>query len=402
MKLLRILADSREATGNCQWSLLEDGKDVMVGVGAMADLPRAGDRVQLVLPAARVLLTRVRLPRGSGRRGGSVLAFAVEERILGEPEASQVSCLGVSGDEDILAVTDAKALASWHDALAQLGLTVDAVYCETLLLPLRAGEWSLAWDGREGFVRSGEFDGAATDSGDSRTPPLCLRQMVEESRRQGTAVATLALFPTAPGAVPDLDAWQAELGMAVRLVGTWNWQSAAVVAGAALPRPSRAWRIPTAFVHRLRPAGWSLAAALCLHAVALLIDGSLLGLEQRQLHKEMDSQFRAAFPEAVAVADPALQMRRKLAQARHAAGQIDARDFVPMIALVAVAARELPAGALRAIEYGGDRLTLTLDPGESGAIRSLEARLIQGGLGVEISRTADRSGGRTVLVVRAS
>lgn len=402
MKLLRIHADSRVATGNCQWALLEDGRDVVIGDGAMADLPRAIDRVQLVLPAAQVLLTRVRIPRGSWRRGGSVLAFAVEERTVGEPEASQVSFLGVSGDEDILAVTNAKALASWHDALTKLGLTVDAVYCETLLLPLRAGEWSLAWDGREGFVRSGEFEGAATDSGDSRTPPLCLRQMVEESRRQGAAVATLALFPTTPEAVPDLDAWQAELGMALRLAGPWRWQSAVAAAGATLPRPSRAWSIPPTLVRRLKPAGWSLAAALCLHALALGIDGSLLGLEQRQLRKGMESQFRAAFPDAVAVSDPALQMRRKLAQARHAAGQVDARDFVPMIALVAAAARELPVGALRTMVYGGERLTLTLDPAQSGAIRSFEARLIQGGLGVETSRPGDRGGGRTVLVVRAS
>lgn len=402
MKLLRILADSPEATGNCQWALLEDGKDVVIGHGAVADLPPAIDRVQLVLPAARVLLTRVRIPRGSWRRGGSVLAFAVEERTVGEPEASQVSSLGVSGDEDILSVTDAKALASWHDALTKLGLTIDAVYCETLLLPLREDEWSLAWDGREGFLRSGEFEGVATDAGDRRMPPLCLRQMVEESRRRGTAVATLALFPTAPGAVPDLDAWQAELGMALRLAGSWSWQSAVAVAGAALPRPSRAWSIPTALVRRLRPAAWSLAAALCLHALALGIDGSLLGLEQRQLRKEMDSQFRAAFPEAVAVADPALQMRRKLAQARQAAGRTDPRDFAPMIALVAAAARELPVGALRTIEYGSDRLTLTLAPGESSAIRSFEARLIQGGLGIETSQPGDRAGGPTVLVVRAS
>lgn len=401
MKLLRIYAECPDATGRCQWALLEDGRDVVGGAGAIADLPPGSDRVQLVLPAARVLLTRVRIPRGSGRRGGSVLAFAVEERTVGEPEASEVICLATSGDEDILAVTDAKALASWHDALAKPGLIIDAVYCETLLLPRIDGEWSLAWNGREGFVRSGDFEGGATDSGDMLMPPLRLRQMVEEARRQGTAVATLALFTTTPKAAPDLEAWQAELGMALRLAGPWQWQTTLANPGAALPRPTRAWSIPATLVRRLRPAGWILAAALCLHALALAFDGSLLGLEQRQLRKGMEAQFRATFPDAVAVSDPALQMRRKLAQARHAAGRVDASDFAPMIALVAAAARELPSGALRTIEYGGDRLTLTLDSGEGGVIRGLEARLIQGGLGVEISPPGDRAGGRTVLVVRA-
>ena len=61
---------------------------------------------------------------------------------------------------------DKQGLARWRDALEALGVRTYEVHAEILLLPRASGEWSLAWDGAEGFVRTGEFEGAATDSGD--------------------------------------------------------------------------------------------------------------------------------------------------------------------------------------------------------------------------------------------
>ena len=81
----------------------------------------------------------------------------------------------------------------------------------------------------------------------------------------------------------------------------------------------------------LRPAAWIAGAALAIHAVALVADWTLLGAEQRSLRAQMEARFRSAFPDAVAVADPALQMRRQLAAARHRAGVPDGGDFAPMI-----------------------------------------------------------------------
>ena len=69
-------------------------------------------------------------------------------------------------------------------------------------------------------------------------------------------------------------------------------------------------------------------------AVATLLVGewALLANERRSLQAQMEQRFRSAFPEAVAVANAPLQMRRQLAQARHAAGQIDPGDFPSLLA----------------------------------------------------------------------
>lgn len=403
MSLLRIYGSLLEQPQHCQWALVNDNREPVAGEGRLADLPQRVERVQLVIPAAQVLITRARVPHGARRRAGSVLAFAVEEQTAGEPDANQVSWLGSVGDEDALAVVDKGGLERWRHALGAVGIRVDEVHSETLLLPIRAGEWSVAWNGREGFVRSGEFEGAATDCGDPESPPLFLRLLLEEEKTRSTGPTSIALYITTPDAVPDITAWQRELGVDLRIAGKWDWRTASPDAGVSLTQQRQRWRVFSGAAKRLRPAAWILGAALTLHALALVTDWTLLAGEQRASRQQMEAQFRTAFPDAVAVVDPALQMRRKLAEARHSAGLSDSSDFLPMIEQVAAATKELPAGAVRAVSYEGGRMTLELAINEEAAVPRIVARLLQSGLSVDKSSASARAASATlVLIVGAS
>jgi len=408
MSLLRIYGSLSwgsllDQPQHCQWALVNDSREPVAGEGLLADLPQRAERVQLVIPAAQVLITLARVPHGARRRAGSVLAFAVEEKTAGEPDANQVSWLGAVGDEDVLAVADKRGLERWHHALGAVGIRVDEVHCETLLLPVQAGEWSIAWNGSEGFVRTGEFEGAATDCGDRESPPLFLRLMLEEMKTRSAGPTSLALYMTTPDAAPDIAAWQRELGIELRIAGTWDWRTAPPDAGVSLAQQRQRWRVLSGAASRLRPAAWILGAALTMHAVALVTDWTLLAGDQRALRQQMETRFRTAFPDAVAVVDPALQMRRKLAEARHAAGLSDSGDFLPMIEQVAAAAKEFPVGAVRAVSYEGGRMTLELATNEEAAVHRVVARLIQSGLSVDTSPAPARAAGaKVVLIVRAS
>ena len=401
MSLLRIYVSPTEPPQRCQWALV-NGREPVSGEGRIAELPRRAERIQLVIPAAQVLLTRARVPQGA-RRPGSVLAFAVEEKTAGEPDANQVSWLGAVGDEDALAVIDKAGLTRWRDALNAVGIRGYEVHCETLFLPWTTGEWGLAWNGREGFVRTGEFEGAATDCGDRETPPLSLRLMLEEADAHTAGPTSIAIYTTAPDAAPDLDAWTRELGIAVRLAGAWDWRTAPADAGVSLAQERQRWRAFSGAVSGLRPAAWILGAALAIHAVALVVDWTSLASEQRALRQQMEARFRSAFPDAVAVVDPALQMRRKLVEARHAAGQPDSGDFLPMIEKVAVGTKGLPAVGLRILSYESGRMTLELAGGDEAAVQRIVMRLVQSGLSVEPATALKRPGSATVMItVRAS
>lgn len=406
MTLLRIYCPASsgpqaEPPAHCQWALLNGHGAAVTGEGRLADLPRQAERVQLVLPAAQVLIVRARIPAGARRRAGSLLAFAVEEKMAGEPDANQVSWLGSAGESDLLAITSKQDLERWQHALDAVGMRVDEVQCETLLLPLETGEWSLAWNGREGYLRSGEFEGGATDCGDHTSPPLSLRLLLDEAKARGATPAAIALYMTAPDETPDIAAWQRELGVNLRLAGTWDWRSAPSDAGVSLVQPRRRWRFVPGAAKRLRPAAWILGAALALHAVALIASWTLLASEQRSLRQQMETRFRTAFPDALAVTDPALQMRRKLAEARHNAGMSDDGDFLPMIEQLSAATGALPAGTLQVVSYESGRMTLEFAAGQAEAARRIAALLIQAGLSVEISPAASAASAIT-LTVRTS
>ena len=408
MSLLRIYGSLHDAPQQCQWSLVSEGREPVTGQGLLAQLPQRAERVQLVLPATEVLITRAKLPQSAKRHTGSVLAFAVEEETLGDPDANQVSWLGSVADSDVLAVADRQGLKAWHDALEAAGIGEYEVHCETLMLPLAAGEWSLAWDGREGFVRTGEVEGAATDCGDRETPPMSLRLMLDEAKARIEAPKTIALHLAAAkgdaesNAAPDIDAWQRQLGVELRLARAWDWRRAPSDAGVSLVQERARWRLLPGSLQRLRPAAWIAAVALALHALALVADWTRLASEQRSLRTQMETRFRAAFPDAVAVADPPLQMRRKLTDARHAAGQPDSGDFLPMIEKVANALKEVPAGALRIASYESGRMTLELAAVDEGGVRRVVARLLQNGLRVDTAPAGARGNSTVVLTVRSS
>lgn len=403
MSLLRIYCALLDQPQRCQWALVNDGRQPVTGEGRLADLPQRADRVQLLIPAAQVLITRARVPHGARRSAGSVLAFAVEEQTAGEPDGNQVSWLGSVGDEDALAVVDKGGLERWRHALGDVGIRVGEVHCETLLLPIRTGEWSLAWNGGEGFVRTGAFEGAATDCGGRDSPPLFLRLMLEEAKKRNEAPSSIALYMKTPDAAPDIEAWQRELGINLRIAGTWDWRTAPSGAGVSLAQQRQRWSVLSGAVARLRPAAWMLGAALTIHAVALITDWTLLSGDQRALRQKMELQFRAAFPEAVAVANPALQMRRKLAEARHGAGLPDSGDFLPMIEQVTAAAKEFPVGVVRALSYEGGRMQLELAANEEAAVQRIVARLLQSGLSVDRPPASARAASsRIVLNVSAS
>jgi general secretion pathway protein L len=402
MSVLRLYGSLADTPTRCQWALVNDGQEPVLGEGPLAQLPPHATRVQFVIPAAQVSITRTRVPRAARHRAGAALAFAVEDQTIDEPDANQVSWLGAAGEDEVVAVVDKAGLERWRDALAAVGLRNYEIHCETLFLPWTPSEWTLAWDGHEGFARTGEWEGAATDIGDRGAAPLSLRLRLDAARAQDAAPTSVALYTTMPDAEPDIAAWTRELGVAVRVAGTWDWRAAPLDAGVILAQERQRWGALSGITARLRPAAWILAAALTLHIGALVVDWALLASEQRTLRQQMESRFRAMFPDAVAVVDPALQMRRKLAEARHAAGQADNGDFLPMIEQVAAGMKAVPECALHVLSYESGRISLELAAPNEERVNRLVTALTQTGLSVVRSSAAKRQGGATVLLtVRA-
>lgn len=413
MSLLRIRCQLLEDPLKCQWALIDSEREAVTGEGRFADLPKRTGHVQLIIPAAQVLLTRVRLPQAARRRTGSMLSFAVEEETVPDPDDNQVGWIGSAGDEDVLAVVDKKRLKQCLDALDAAAIGVDEIYCETLLLPRTEGQWSIVWNGIEGVVRTGEFEGAATDCGDATTPPLCLQLILETERsREARPPASIALYTTPgrggsagdalePSGMPDIEAWQRTLGVPVRFAGPWDWRIAPSASSTNLIQERKRWQLFSRILPRLRAAALIGAMAVTIHSIALIVDWVLLSNEQRGLRQQMETRFRGIFPAAVAVVDPALQMRRKLVEARQTAGIPDTADFLPMLQIAGLGLNELAPGTLRAMSYDNERMTLELAIDEALA-RRIAMRMQESGLSATVvTASAETRNGTIALVVEA-
>lgn len=401
MSVLRIFCPPAAAPERCAWRLLGDTAAVQSGQGALARVPRGATRVQLVLAASDVLLTRVRLPTTGRRPSSALLAYAMEDQLASNPDGNQVRRLGqVDGDEVLVAI-QRQQVQRWCDALAAVGVTVDGVYGETLMLPWQDGEWSLAWDGREGFVRTGRLEGGALDCGDATTPPLALQLLLDAARARDAVPAAITLHVDAPVAQPDLGAWTRHLGIDVRLASAVDWRASAA-AGIRIDDARRRWHPAPATLAHWRHVGGILLVALALHSGALLADHVRLSSGQHRLQAQMETRFRGLFPTAVAVADPVLQTRRQLAQARHVANRPDAGDFPVMLGKVSSALSGVPAAQLRVLAYADGRMTLEFAAVPGQLADQIKARLMQTGLTVEVAPPVGRAQrARLTLTLRA-
>lgn len=382
--VLRIRIVLADAAQHCEWALLETGCDTVTGAGLLTDLPGHEGRVEVLLPASDVLLTQRLLPAAARRQHGTLLAYAVEDVTAGDPLSSQVSWLGAdAAGINALAVADKPALLRWRSALAAADIKHFELCCETLLLPWVEESWSVAWNGTEGFVRTAAAAGGATDCGSTLAPPLSLELLLERARAEQNAPLFITLYASKPGAKPDLAAWSQALGLSVRFGGDWHWSAAATSAGPALVEQRQRWQLLRGMLPRLRPSLLMLGLALGLHALALMVDQVRLGAEQRELRAQMETRFRRLFPEAVAVVDPLLQLRRQLTTARQLGGIADSSDFLPLLAQVALATHDLPAGLLRTVSWDNGRMTLEFATVAAIDVPVLLAQLRQAGLQVE-------------------
>ncbi len=402
MTLLRIFCPLSAVPTQCRWVLFDDATGVHPGAGTLTQLPQDAARVELMLAASQVLIVRTPLPPASGRKSAALLAYAAEEKLASDPETNAVSRLGQIGGDAVLAVVNRQRLQSWRDALGAAGIHVDGVYCETLLLPLHPGEWSLAWDGQEGHVRIGEFEGGVTDCGDRLTPPLALQLLLEDARTRDAVPTSIVLFLATPAAQPDLDAWQQNLEVSIRLATQPDWRLASAPPGIRIDQEREHWHPSPAALLRWRHIGWILLAALVLHSTALLADRLRLASEQQQLHQQMEARFRALFPGAVAVADPVLQTRRQLAQARHLVHQPDAGDFPVMLGKVVAALASVPSSELRTLSYEDGRMTLEFTAPSTVLAQQIRARLTQAGFAVQVTPAArNATHGALALTLRS-
>jgi general secretion pathway protein L len=364
------------------------------GSAALAELPGA-DRLELILPASLVLFTELKLPPVRGQKLRQMLPFAVEDKVLSEPDAIHVAA--GSRDQDgitAVAIIDKAWLREVLEGLRKAGLRADRAMAETCLPELEPQAWTLVWNGQDGFVRTSQAFGLALDSVEESMTPLALARAVSEAKEAGKAPQRIIFRATDHARIPGFSNWSTALGVPVVPGKDWEWAPRYLSTAGTINFLQGEFS-PTSglreLVPELKPI-WILAALIiALQAVATTFDWWRLSREQRSLTSEMDKTFRTAFPDAKVVVDAPLQMQRNLSELKRASGQAEQTDFLP---LVAKAAALLSAPAKpQTLNYDNGQLKVdALFPDEQ-AVEELRGRVTSMGKQARIEATNRKDNG---------
>lgn len=398
---LQPVTSDEQVREACRWVLRDPAGHVMRrGKNPLSAMPKA-DSVHVVVPASLVLLAQVKVPTRNRRKMLQLLPFIVEEKLMYEPDSIHVVAgPQLPGGDTVVAVIDKAWMKRVIEALQKAGLPPWRMWPETLMPAVPLGTWTVAWNGREGFVRTGMLSGQSLDGGSDEAPPLGLLLAAKEAAENGSAPRKINVQLAEGADQPDLESWTARLGISVAIAGVWDWSVAAydmekgvnLLQGEFAPaRLELDWR------QRLRMPLILAGVIVALELGGGLADWLMLSYEKHQLDADIQKTFRQAFPEAKVIVDAPLQMQRNLAELRHARGVSDPADFLPVLAKAAPVFSQPEPIKIQSMRYDNSGLRVDVLLRGSQRPEQMRDRLQSSGLKARIEKIEASSSGGTMV-----
>lgn len=378
------------------WILLgPDGQPLAEGFSEPRHWPAAGECLT-VLGGAQSVWLPTTLPPGARRDLGRLLAYALEERLLADPDSQHLTVSdrqrdAAGGERVGVLVAGRERLRQLLAQLKAIGRAPLALYSELQGAPAAVGEWHLTLDEPLAIFRPDPGSAICLES--ALLGPLLEQQWAAASAADRRPAALIV--HRAPGCQLPLPALPADCP--VRDGAPYAWWAAAAAGRAAnllhdeFAPPARR----SSEFARLRAPLGLLAATLALWLLGNL--GEILWLEHRLRddRARMARLFRGNFPEQPVIA-PLAQMRQQLNLERSRHGGLRDDDALALLAAAGDALGADAADAIDGLRYADGRLDLTLSDGAAAAAGALPARLAASGRLAEISR----DGGRSHLLLR--
>lgn len=355
MNELRFLADHGGLHERTPWVLLDAARHVLsAGIG-VSNAPQA-NAVLVIVPDERITILSVVLPKLSARQLPLVLPAAVEDQLMTAVENTALVLLEHRPD----GVSRVVAWAlEWRDGLARTPVLARAkslrMVAESWGLPLPGGAAALLLTDTRCLLRLPDGSTCVdAHNGESRPPLIALALSQTQPPEHVFCTAE------APAQLPHwVSAWY------LKRATQYDWRTASFPSPTSLYQRThrhfdfaairQAFRLPT-----LIASAW-----LAFELVAGLINLTSLRYQRESLKERQTETFYEAFGASAVRVDAELQLRRKFAATRAAAGEAVPQDFLALMTRLAQDFPESPSPVLE-IRYENSQLILRVPDALAG------------------------------------
>lgn len=345
----------------------------------------SGARSILIAPGEAITLHRVPLPGRKRTTWARAVPYALEDQLVDDIEALHFALGNVLDDGRLpVAVVAHAALRAWLDACDQAGLIPAAIVPDLLLPPWREGAWSVLLDGRRAMVRTGRWEGFATERD---TLDLLLNQALAEA---GDAKPRgLRVWGDSPPHLTEIDV---ELQVEDSQPEPLRLLAAGYQSPTALDLMQGPYSRRAQWGRWLRP--WRTAAVLAglwllVHGAMQVYDHWRLRRELVTLRTEIEGAYKDAVPGATRIVNPRVQLETRLRELKPGAS---GGGFLELLYRGGQPIAGFPELTLRGLSYRDGQLDLALEGGNPAVLDRLRQQLNQQpGLQAEV-RTTQREG----------
>ncbi len=362
-RLLLALDEQWPARPDCPWVLLgADGRPLAEGHAEPRHWPAAAE-CEVVLTGPQCLWLEVPLPRGARRDLPRLLAYALEDRLLKDPDTQHLTLShrrpADDGERDLagVLVVARERLRQLVAQLAAIGRPPRRVLAEVQTAPAGSDAWQLSLSAGGAILRGSPTTGLALDT-DLLAALLARQAATARAANSAPGHVDVHLAPGCPP--PDLAALQADSALDIRSAAPYLWWQGADRKATNLLHGDFAFRDSGAGrLGKLRPALAVGAGALAVWLLASVGEALWLRHSLGQTGERIERVYRSTFPGSPVVA-PAAQMRQQLNLERARHGLLRDDDALALLAQAAEALGTDAAGGIATLRFEDGRLDLTL------------------------------------------
>lgn len=395
--VIRLKNAVMESDAAAEW-LVVDGAGapkgrVQAGPLALAAAASTGRRVIVLVPGTDVLLAEPVLPLKGSAKLAQVVPFALEEQLAADVEDLHFA-VGKRGDQPgtPVAVVSHERMSQWQVLLLAAGITADAVYAETAVLPVTTNAVTILVDGSRIYVRRENTPGAVLDV----EPLIEALQLAlasgDEAREHVTIFLSEDDYERERDLLDGLREFTASLQLKLLPGGALTLLAANAVSAA----PVNLLQGRYAPVQKLRIsfAPWRYAALLA--AVFVVVHFGVKGWQYfhlRQVEAQLDNGIVQVFQQAMpGVPTPEPLQARKVMESRLGAlrGTGPAGGLLATLATLSEAIAQAPGTRIEALAYRNNTTDLRVTAPSVDSLDKLQHAATERGMTAQIQSTGSR------------